>query len=89
MAHGMSLLAYDLTFSSGPGGEHCTSIMGEGRAPTTSHLSKLAEAAGISDSTTRKIIEEVKSAVVVWPAFAKEANVSASTLQRIHKQIML
>ena len=26
-------LAYDLTFSSGPAGEHCTTVMGEGRDP--------------------------------------------------------
>ena len=79
--------AYDLTFSSGPGGEHCTSVMGEGRAPTKSHLLKLAKASGIPDDTTLQIIEEVKNAVMLWPTFAKEANVSAQSLQSIYKLI--
>lgn len=80
--------AYDLTFSSGPGGEHCTSIMGEGRKPTKSHLLKLAKASGIPDDTTRQIIEEVKSTVMLWPTFAKEANVSAQSLQNIYKHLI-
>lgn len=79
--------AYDLTFSSGPGGEHCTSVMGEGRAPAESHLLQLAKATGIADNISRQIIEQVKSAVLLWPTFAKEANVSAQSLQYIYKQI--
>lgn len=81
--------AYDLTFSSGPGGEHCTSVMGEGRTPTTSHLLKLATVSGIPDKIARQIIEEVKSAVMLWPTFAKEANVSNQSLQSISKQLMI
>lgn len=79
--------AYDLTFSTGPGGEHCTSVMGEGRIPTALHLSKLAKAAGIPDNVSQLIIEQVKSAVMLWPEFAKEANVSAESLQYIYKQL--
>lgn len=79
--------AYDLTFSSGPGGEHCTSVMGEGRAPTTSHLEKLAKTAGIHDKTAQQIIEEVKSTVLQWPTFAEEANVSSQSLQSIQKHL--
>jgi serine/threonine-protein kinase HipA len=51
--------AYGLTFSSGPGGEHCTSVMVEGRASTQSHLLKLTRTVGVSDNTARKIIEEI------------------------------
>ncbi len=81
--------AYDLTFSSGPGGEHCTSVMGEGRTPTESHLFKLAKANGIPDKISQQIIEQVKSAVMLWPTFAKEANVSIESLQYIYKQLMM
>src|SRR5258708_21679601 len=35
--------AYDLNFSSGPMGEHCTLVMGEGKHPKLSHLLKLSE----------------------------------------------
>lgn len=78
-----------VTFSSGPGGEHCTSVMGEGRAPTKSHLLKLAKVTGIPDNITLQIIEQVKSAVMLWPTFAKEANVSVQSLQSIHKKLMM
>ena len=39
--------AYDLTFSAGPGGEHCTTVMGVGRNPGTVELLKLAAIAEI------------------------------------------
>jgi len=34
--------AYDLTYSQGPGGEHSTTYLGEGKNPTTDHLTELA-----------------------------------------------
>ncbi|TCQ98054.1 HipA-like protein [Neorhizobium sp. JUb45] len=37
--------AYDLTYSSGPGGEHSADLAGEGRAPDTSHMLQVAKAA--------------------------------------------
>ena len=51
--------AYDLTFSQGPGGEHCMDICGEGRAPTLSHLLSLGEKAGLSKKRIRAIVDEV------------------------------
>jgi len=42
--------AYDLTFSSGPSGEHCTTVMGEGKNLTIAHIVKLAEISGIIQS---------------------------------------
>src|SRR3990167_1252393 len=50
--------SYDLTFSSGPAGEHCTTIMREGKNPTSSHLLKLAEIAGIKKQTALQIRSE-------------------------------
>ena len=35
--------AYDITFSYGPGGEHSTIHLGEGKNPTTKHLLKLTK----------------------------------------------
>lgn len=80
--------AYDLTFSSGPGGEHCTTIMGEGRNPTQSHLLKLAESASISNKSSKQIIEEVKSSVIKWPEFAEEANVSGQSIKNISNKLV-
>lgn len=55
--------AYDLTFSSGPAGEHCTMIMGEGKNPKLSHLVSLAEIRGIKKQKALQIIDEVEGAV--------------------------
>ncbi len=75
--------AYDLTFSRGPSGEHCTMILGEGKNPTLSHLLKLAEGGGLKKQRAQEIISEVQETVSKWPFFAKECGVSKSTSQRI------
>jgi serine/threonine-protein kinase HipA len=51
--------AYDLTFSSGPAGEHSTMIMGEGKKPTKEHLLKLATSCDIKRDKTLEIIHDV------------------------------
>ena len=44
--------AYDLTFSSGPGGEQSMLVMGEGRSPGATHLQALAKKHGIKSGAT-------------------------------------
>ena len=63
--------AYDLTFSPGTGGEHTTSLMGQGK-PTRRDLEKLAAKHGIKPAS---IIEEVRSAVARWPEFAARLDI--------------
>ena len=75
--------AYDLTFSTGPGGEHCTTLMGNGRTPGTSDLLKLAEAAKIPKNKSTLIIGQVKEAVSKWKQFAEEASVSSRSSKNI------
>nr|WP_316654935.1 type II toxin-antitoxin system HipA family toxin [uncultured Gellertiella sp.] len=70
--------AYDLTFSSGPGGEHSATIAGEGRSPGTPHLLAVARGASISDQDARDVMEQVRTAVARWPEFADEARLSRS-----------
>lgn len=72
--------AYDLTFSGGPGGEHCTTVMGEGKNPTRTHLIQLGAIAGLSNAQTLIIIDEVANAVSQWRHYANQAGVS--TLSR-------
>jgi len=55
--------AYDLVFSSGLGGEHHTTIMGEGKSPSLQHLLQLAEASSIPQQTALEIRAIVKSCV--------------------------
>lgn len=68
--------AYDLTFSGGPGGEHSTTIMGEGKNPGKEHLLKLAEKFSISKTQAAQSIDGVYSVIRKWPVFADEAGVS-------------
>lgn len=75
--------AYDLIFSSGPGGEHCTAVMGNGRNPTKKELLKLASVAEIPEKSALHIINEVAQATSKWKSFAEEAGVSKDSLNSI------
>lgn len=70
--------AYDLTFSSGPGGEHYLAIEHEGREPTRDHVERLSKRHGLSARTITAIIDEVRSALSEWPRHAAELGVTAS-----------
>ena len=74
---------YDLTFAAGPGGEHTTTVDGEGMSPTAEHMVRLAGPAGIAEKTARGIINEVREAVARWPEFARLTGVSEVTARAI------
>lgn len=69
--------AYDLNPCAGPGGEHSTTVLGEGRNPTRAHCLGLARQSGIARSEAVGIIDQVNSALGRWTAFAEEAGCSA------------
>lgn len=75
--------AYDLTFSSGPNGEQSTSVMGEGRNPTTEHLVKLAEDASLNKKLASQIISQTKESLVSWKNLAKAYGVSKANIALI------
>lgn len=75
--------AYDLTFSSGPSGEHATTVMGEGKNPTQKNLLQLAEIAHIDSERALKIIKEVALATEKWEEFASKALVGATSKKLI------
>ncbi|MCA2371769.1 type II toxin-antitoxin system HipA family toxin [Agrobacterium genomosp. 3 str. CIP 111-78] len=77
--------AYDLTFSSGPGGEHSTAIAREGRNPGMSHLLAVSKGASISGQDAREVIEQVRAAVECWPQFAEEVQLSRSRTAELDK----
>lgn len=79
--------AYDLTFSSGPNGEHCSSIMGEGKNPGVNHLLELAKITNIEKSVASQIIDEVKAAVNKWSDFAKELEISVTSSKLVETSI--
>ncbi len=76
--------AYDLTFSPGPGGEHSTTVAGEGGAPARRHMLRLAEPAGIAERDAEAILDQVASAAARWQLHARETGVgrrSAGTVE--------
>lgn len=79
--------AYDLTFSKGPSGEHSTTIMGEGKAPGVVHLKKLAAKFSLNETTTKRLIEEVRAAVAGWHQWANEAGVSKQSEKQIQRML--
>ena len=79
--------AYDLTFSSGPSGEHCTTVMGEGKNPGLTHLLELAKVSNIKKTKALQIIEEVKSVTSQWKRYARQSGVNAKSIAFIDKAL--
>ena len=79
--------AYDITFSSGPGGEQSTMVFGEGLNPTVEHLVKLGEAAGIIKSRIFGIINQTRSSLDTWPATASQFGVQARNIKLIQQKL--
>ena len=55
--------AYDLTYSNSIGGEHATTVAGEGRNPGMADILKVAKKAGIRESQARQLAEQVLETV--------------------------
>jgi len=72
---------YDVTFSYGPGGEHSTMYMGEGKNPSSEHLLSLAKKHGLKKGSA--IVDEVREASKRWREFAKVAGVSSKSMESI------
>jgi serine/threonine-protein kinase HipA len=53
--------AYDIVYSEGPGGEHTTTVVGEGKNPTEKDILKAAKEVGITKQKAKQIIDEIKS----------------------------
>ena len=78
---------YDITFSFGPGGEHSTMYLGEGKNPTKEHLIKLGEKHGIKKREI--ILQEVEESVRRWSEFSTKAGVSARMRKQINKYLIV
>ena len=55
--------AYDLTYSNSLGGEHATTINGNGSNPALSDLLAVAENIGMNESRAKKIALDIKTCV--------------------------
>lgn len=79
--------AYDLTFASGPGGEHSTTLAGEGRAPGREQLARVAAAAGMPRAAAGEMWDRTIAVVQDWLRFADEAGVSDETARRVWRTL--
>ncbi len=75
--------AYDLTFTHGPGGEHSTTVGGEGAHPTRQQCIDLASQYDISVSRAEIIFNEVAKTVCRWPEFAKCSGLTGEVVTQI------
>ncbi len=81
--------AYDLTFSSGLGGEQSTTVMGEGKNPTASDLVKLGIEAKLPRVIIDSAIEQTKAALGKWRLLAKRYDVSQENIDWIASKIAI
>jgi len=75
--------AYDLTYAVGPGGEHTTTLLGEGRDPTREQCLKLAEQAEIRPHEAERIMDEVSDSVARWRGFADRARCTKKAVSTV------
>jgi serine/threonine-protein kinase HipA len=75
--------AYDLTFSHGPGGEHSTTVAGEGLQPTRKQCIDLAVRYDLSAGRATSIFAEIVDAVSRWPEFAQSAGLDEEAMEQI------
>lgn len=74
---------YDLTFSSGPRGEHQMDICGEGMRPGKDHLLQLAKESEIDLDYAVKAMTKVKSVARKFAAKADTFSIKKSTIKNM------
>ncbi|MCX7115957.1 MAG: type II toxin-antitoxin system HipA family toxin [Gammaproteobacteria bacterium] len=75
--------AYDLTFSSGPGGEQSTMVLGKGRDITHQDLIQLGLRAKLDNKIIHSIIDQTRHALSQWTQLAKHHGVSQRNITMI------
>jgi len=79
--------AYDLTFSSGPGGHQSTMVMGEGETPSAENLVKLGLEAKLSQKDIDTIIDQTRNALNEWQRLAQNHGVTQANIRLIKDRI--
>lgn len=81
--------AYDLTFSSGPGGEQSTMVLGKGKQITRDDLIQLGLRAKLDNKIIKHIIDQTHDALSQWRALANLHGVSRVNVNLIEKSHQL
>lgn len=76
---------FDLTFCLGPGGEHQTSVAGEGRAPSRAHLLEVARRGGIAIKQARAVIDRMLEGVSELPGLAAGLPIRKRRLAEVRR----
>jgi serine/threonine-protein kinase HipA len=79
--------AYDLTFATGPEGEHSMTILNEGKSSKKRDIQELGKKAGLSSTEINQSMEKVVTAVQKWSEFAQLAGVSEKRGKEINSVI--
>ncbi len=74
---------FDLTYCEGPGGEHQTTVVGEGRAPGRRHLLEVARRGGLGLRQAEAIIDRLIAGVADLPRFATELPIRKRRLAEV------
>jgi serine/threonine-protein kinase HipA len=77
---------FDLTFSTGMGGEHTTAVSGSGK-PDRKSLLKLAAAFAMKTQRANDVIDQVDDAVMKWPEFALRYGVSEESFGEVKRAL--
>ena len=78
---------YDLTFSSGPGGEHQMDVCGEGNKPGKAHLLRLAKEAEVNEIEANRAIEAVRTVAQRFTEEAKAFPIRKTSVKNIEALI--
>ena len=75
--------AYDITFSSGPGGQQSTTVLGEGKDPSSEDLKALGKKARLDGKTVARVIGSTQEALGGWKVLARRHGVSRTNIKLI------
>jgi serine/threonine-protein kinase HipA len=79
--------AFDLSFSHGPGGQHSTSVAGEGAAPNRRHLLQVARRGGLKEKDALAGIAHWQEALQPKPGMLEDFPIRRATLQAMRKTL--
>jgi len=79
--------AFDLNFSHGPGGQHSTSVAGEGAAPGRSHLMQVARCGGLKEQDAQVCIGHWIEALQPRAHVLERYPIRRATLQSMRKTL--
>lgn len=74
---------FDLTFTEGPGGEHTTTVAGEGKNPGKKELFSVGIGAGLKEAKMKTLYDQVREAISQWPTFAKGYGIKKKTISAL------